>query len=351
MTIAVVVPTFQKRKSLRGLLRSLRNQIFQDFKVIIVDNNEDVEAQNFVDQIISDHNELSIFHVKAFKNLGAGGGRNFGVTSKEAEDCEILAFIDDDCEADEQWLKTIQNHFDMNDSSKIIYGRVTSDILPNPPFIHGFDMKGGVFGSGNCAMKRDFFIKMGGFDTYLNNWAEDFEIGERCKRFETEPIYLKDMLVNHPPKIINYGIKRHILNIEFYKKYIYITKVRKYDYKSPFKRDYLKRSASRLFLFGPFFGLAFFHPLLIVTPFLLSFVFHARKLPSLVRSLNAYPFDEKIKISCLLTYYYFSWLIDILNGGLILIYDSPMLEKMLIEQIEAELRASGVKVDGNTSFL
>lgn len=351
MTVAVIVPTYQMRRSLEDLLKSFLKQTQKNFKIIIVDNNPEIEANQYVQNILKEFHDLDISYLSSGENLGAGGGRNFGALSSEVKNCEIFAFIDDDCEAHSEWIQVIERRFTSFVEDQVIFGRVTSDVLPRPPFIHGFDMQGGVFGSGNCAIRKDFFMRMGGFDTYLNNWAEDFEIGERCKSFNTKPVYLEEMLVNHPPKLINYEFSKYILNINFYKKFIYIIKIRNYDYKSSFRRDLFKRALIRLFVFFPLFALSYIHPFLIFSPFFFNFLLLGRKLPGLMKDIKSYPFEDKLSISGLMKYLLFGWVIDIFNGGLLMVYSSPLIEKVLIDQVERELREKGISLGQHPNFL
>lgn len=334
---AVIVPTYQKRSSLRELFVSLKKQTFKNFSVIIVNNNSDGDSIEFLESIIGEFPELNIYLLNPGKNLGAGGGRNYGGLSKHAQNCQYYAFIDDDCEALPEWLGVANNFFNGNPEAKVIYGTVVSDLKPYPPFIHGFDMQGGVFGSGNCVIEKEFFLKIKGFDTYLNNWAEDFEFGERCKVHNETPCYVKDLIVNHPPKLVNYSIFSHILKPSFYKKYLYLVRIKNYEYKSSFRRDHFKRGLARAFLFLPLFYLIKFNFLFVMAPFLFHALIFSRKLPQIFKQLKSYPFENDLNFLGLFNYLHFHWLADVVNLVLLIFYRVPFVEDYLVSKIEKEI--------------
>ncbi len=347
MKISVIVPTFERRKSLEALLNSLSVQTYKNFNVIIVNNNPGGSGNDFIQGIVSKFHDLHCAIVTSGKNLGAGGGRNFGAMCSETENSEILAFIDDDCLATPNWLEVIGSCFSQKDGQKgdkIIYGKVTSDLPPMRPIIHGFDMKGGVFGSGNCAILKDFFFQLGGFDTYLNNWAEDFEIGERCRKFEVTPTYIDKLIVNHPPKIIPYTFHAHILKKSFYKKFLYIIKIRNYEYKSRMQYDYFVNGLKKGLIVILAITLAMiFHPVFLILPFLINGIFQFPKMMKIYTKAKNYPWPEgKISIPNLIKYMLFSWIIDIANFFIITFLLIPFNQLRIVNSIYVELRSADI---------
>lgn len=328
MKISVIVPTYQCRKSLDNLIDSLALQSFQDFELIIVSNSANENDFLFVQNLVQDTQLANIKVVNAKANLGPGGGRNFGV---EHTSGEILAFIDDDCLAHENWLLEINKEF-KNKESKIIFGPVDSAVSPFPPFIHSFDMTGDVFGAGNFAVKRDFFVEIGMFDTFLNNWSEDYELYKRCLSLGVDPKYIESMKVNHPPKIVPYQLKNHLISKEFVKKYYYITEVKGYSYKMPFLKNLIKTGFKKLLISLVLIGLGLYlgcHVLSLLFPFLFFALFQLKKYPELKRKLKAYPYESKFNYQNYLFYVFFSWVVDILNLFKSLYFQVPLVKKKL----------------------
>lgn len=101
--MSVVVITKDRPAYLKKCLKSLSNQNFPIdlFEVIVVDGGDAFEVIRSVDRC---------FNVIYVKQLGHGipQARNMGIKRAHGE---IIAFIDDDCIADENWIKEGAQHF------------------------------------------------------------------------------------------------------------------------------------------------------------------------------------------------------------------------------------------------
>ncbi|MBX3190461.1 MAG: glycosyltransferase [Labilithrix sp.] len=96
--VSVVVPTFERLESLSRLLDSLDAQIEAlPFEIVVVDNSTNGSARDLVERRASRH-PLRYVHEPA---PGVSAARNRGVAVARAD---LIAFIDDDEEADEDWL-------------------------------------------------------------------------------------------------------------------------------------------------------------------------------------------------------------------------------------------------------
>ena len=94
LSISVVVITLNRAEWLKDTLGSLVRQTRQPDEVIVVDND-------------SQDNTKGVKYVSE-KTRGIPYARNTGVRNATGD---IVAFIDDDCIADENWLKYIQIPF------------------------------------------------------------------------------------------------------------------------------------------------------------------------------------------------------------------------------------------------
>ncbi len=91
---SVIVCTYNGRGTLEACLRSLSQLRYPDYEVIVVDDGSSVPAKSIADQ----------FPVRYYlqpENGGLSRARNFGM---EVAGGEIVAYIDDDAEADPDWL-------------------------------------------------------------------------------------------------------------------------------------------------------------------------------------------------------------------------------------------------------
>jgi len=123
--VSIIVPTFNGEKKLARLLPSLLNQSYprDRYEIIVVDNNStdgtaafvrsfDVVRYEFYDRVQTSY---------AARNHGIGVARG-----------EILAFTDDDCEADPHWLANAVQWFAHSDvggvAGRILGGETDNDI-------------------------------------------------------------------------------------------------------------------------------------------------------------------------------------------------------------------------------
>jgi glycosyltransferase involved in cell wall biosynthesis len=104
LSISIVVITLNRAEWLEHTLYSLTKQTRQPDEVIVVDNGS---QDNTKDVVSSFANRLNVKYVSE-ETRGIPYARNTGVRNATGD---IIAFIDDDCVADENWLKYIQIPF------------------------------------------------------------------------------------------------------------------------------------------------------------------------------------------------------------------------------------------------
>lgn len=96
MYFSVIIPLFNKESSLEGCLRSVLNQTFEDFEIIVV-NDGSTDGSNQVLCLFSESNKIKVIQQS---NRGVSGARNTGISHSEGK---YIAFLD----ADDLWE---QNH-------------------------------------------------------------------------------------------------------------------------------------------------------------------------------------------------------------------------------------------------
>jgi len=93
-TISVILITYGRKEDLESCLDSVLKQEYNNYELIIVDNNEDELISNYLKELISRIKyKDKVRYYKVNKNLGVTGGRNFGIKKAKGD---ILVFIDDD---------------------------------------------------------------------------------------------------------------------------------------------------------------------------------------------------------------------------------------------------------------
>ena len=308
-SISVVVCTYNLRPSLAKLLESLNHQTYKNFELILVDNGPFGENKKHIDSLCS-HYHYPIKIISLNQNSGPGVGRNFGV--KHAS-YNAIAFTDDDCIPDANWLEVIKREI-IESRKQIIAGNIYSKIPPLPPFIHAFFISNKVFITANAAFSKLWFEQIGGFDEYLNDWAEDFEIAEKSKLNGIDFDFIEDLHVNHPPVLKKYKITDHLMSYRFLKKYFYIIKYKKYQYKHYLLLQTTKKALLKIWLFIFFSLLPLPHFFINFSiPFLILMVHSTIKVIKVNKLIHTYPFNNSITLKNFVYYILTFWAIDLLN--------------------------------------
>jgi GT2 family glycosyltransferase len=67
------------------------------------------------------------------------------------------------------------------------------------------NLSGGNFWSGNLAIRRDLFVRLGGFDEdFLEAGGEDMEFGERIRRSAARTTFSTAATVVHPSHVVSW---------------------------------------------------------------------------------------------------------------------------------------------------
>ena len=308
-SISVVVCTYNLRPSLAKLLESLNHQTYKNFELILVDNGPFGENKKHIDSLCS-HYHYPIKIISLNQNSGPGVGRNFGV--KHAS-YNAIAFTDDDCIPDTNWLEVIKREI-IESRKQIIAGNIYSKIPPLPPFIHAFFISNKVFITANAAFSKLWFEQIGGFDEFLNDWAEDYEIAEKSKLNGIDFEFIEDLQVNHPPVLKNYKITDRLMSYRFLKKYFYIIRYKKYQYKHYLLLQTTKKALLKILLFIFFSLLPLPHFLInVLLPLLILNLHSVIKVIKVNKLIHAYPFNHAITLKNYAYYILTFWAIDLLN--------------------------------------
>lgn len=94
---SVVIALYNKERYIEATLRSVLNQTFKNFEVIIVNDGSTDKSQQIVKKF--DNKKIKLFNIE---NQGASYARNFGIEKSTAD---IIAFLD----ADDLWFNNHLN--------------------------------------------------------------------------------------------------------------------------------------------------------------------------------------------------------------------------------------------------
>jgi len=187
-SISVVIPAYNEEKYLPLCLESIRKQDYAaEYEVIVVDN----ASTDNTAKIALDWGANVVYESKR----SPACARQKGVESATGE---IIAFIDADTQAPTCWLSTIVSRFAQEPKMVVISGpyayfdagsiaRIASyignfiSIILDQLFRKVLNKGSAVWGS-NFAVRRSALLEVGGFDTSIRFYGEEYELSLRLKK-------------------------------------------------------------------------------------------------------------------------------------------------------------------------
>ena len=177
--ISVVIPLYNKEKSIIKTLNSIFQQSFPDFEIVIVDDGSTDRSCQIVREIQNTHEKGGIIKLVQQKNAGPSAARNTGVRHVTAE---WVVFLDADDEitsdALEYYSKMITAHPDMDILDCAKYIRYGDNLVPFPHPIEGWvknNMRECFFGN---------ILPGAGFSVFRKTLLDRCPYDERIRRYE-----------------------------------------------------------------------------------------------------------------------------------------------------------------------
>jgi len=187
---SVVIPSYERHTKLGELLEALTRQIERDFEVVIVDQSE--QRWNRADDTWGF--PLAYYHSPI---KGAVRARNNGALLAQGE---IIAFIDDDCLPEADWLVNARKYFE-DEEVVGLEGLIRSDHEGDPDWrpVSNVGFEGIGFMTANLMVRSSVFQHLGGFDIQFDkpHFREDTDFGWRMQDLGKVP-YGRDVAVFHP---------------------------------------------------------------------------------------------------------------------------------------------------------
>lgn len=211
--ISVVIPNWNGRQYLNTCLNALQRQTYPNIEVIVVDNGSEDDSVSFLESNYSDFVRV----VKLPENYGFDRGVNEGIKVSKGD---YIATLNNDTEADENWLKKLIEGFSVGDevgmcASKILfyYERDVIDKVGHVMYRDGlnkgrgcmqknhgqFDKSEEVFFPDGCAAlyKKKMLDQIGLFEESFFAYGDDAELGFRARLFGWTCIYIPTAVVYH----------------------------------------------------------------------------------------------------------------------------------------------------------
>ena len=200
--VSVIIPTYNRAHLVGRAIKSVLNQTYQDFELIIVDDG----STDNTDKIIKEFQEHDkrIKYIRHEKNKGGSAARNSGIKISRGE---YIAFLD----SDDEWLPRkmekqeikFQNALDnvgviysgfscISESSGKIIAKITPTLRGN---VYTNLLEGCILGSPTPLIKKICFRKAGFFDETLPS-CQDWDMWIRLSKYYTFD-FVPDILAKH----------------------------------------------------------------------------------------------------------------------------------------------------------
>lgn len=189
--ISIIIPTFNRKETLKTTLLSFKGQTFTDFEIIVADDGSTDGTSEMVKSLTLPFPIKHLWH----KNAGRSAARNMGIREAQGE---IILFIDDHIILDkyfiEEHLKTYEKYQGTNIGAVRGYVEFINDPKEVPPrprhltFItriikHLQENDALRFYTHNVSVKKEALLKIGGFDEDFKEYGfQDQELGHRLKK-------------------------------------------------------------------------------------------------------------------------------------------------------------------------
>lgn len=226
---SVIIPLYNKENHIEETLKSVLNQTFQDYEIIIVEDcstdNSKTKAQSF----ISEKTRI----IQHEKNKGLSASRNTGIQNSNSD---FLAFLD----ADDIWHKNYlakihqltqsfpeahlfaTNYLEVYSKNVAVYPSSNlRDFAKDDIVIDFFEsnLYQNIYCPSSLCVKKEVFEKIGGYNTKIN-YGEDVDFNIRAN-YSYQLAYSKTTLVDNimfaENKITNSSLKnKTITDFDFY---------------------------------------------------------------------------------------------------------------------------------------
>ena len=215
--ISAIICTHNRDQYLGAAIDSLLQQSFDRYEVIVIDNASTDTTADVVKARLGDSRLGYVYE----ETLGLSVARNRGAQAARGQ---ILAYLDDDAEASEQWLAALVAVFEQHPKVAIAGGKVTllwPDTVTAPPSWLSDELASGLgaYDLGNdltfitnpnltprglnYAIRKTFLDAVGGFDANLGRVGknllsnEELHMTQLALRQDWQVAYIPDALAAH----------------------------------------------------------------------------------------------------------------------------------------------------------
>lgn len=121
LRVAICIPTYEKKELLERALKSIDKQSYKDYFVVITDNSETDDVENFINSYISENKNYELIYIHNERQLGASGNTNKSIDIAVKNGAKLIKILhEDDWFTDENALQKFVDCF-VNDNNDIVF--------------------------------------------------------------------------------------------------------------------------------------------------------------------------------------------------------------------------------------
>ncbi len=182
MKVSIIIPAYNEEENIEKTIRSLMEQTYEDYEIIVVNNNSKDRTQEIAEKLVRTVNEEKQGYMHAVQR---------GI---DETDGELVTICDADSIYSKNWLQRMVKPFEKDPETVATYGiGAFADSSSFSKFFStifytlflwfsklcGLDNTAGF----NFVYKREAYIKSGGYDTSWTLGGPDVEFGNRLKKY------------------------------------------------------------------------------------------------------------------------------------------------------------------------
>lgn len=202
--VSIIIVNYNGFDYLGKCIKSIMENNYKEFEVILVDNNSSDNSISFVRK-----NFPSTKIIKLDKNFGFAEPNNLGAKKANGE---FLLFLNNDCRVTPNFITELVNTYKNNSKIAILQSillKSDKEIDSSGDFINEYGIPYSsksipakitpIFSARGAAMmiKKDIFTELGGFDKNFFASFEDVDLGWRSWIFGYKTVIVPDSVVYH----------------------------------------------------------------------------------------------------------------------------------------------------------
>ena len=177
--VSIIIATYRREESLVVALNSLSSQTYENYEIVLVDDNDDKiwndKVKRIVDNFKKENENIDINFIINHPNQGSAKARNIGI---EAAKGDYITFLDDDdlylpSKIENQLENMLSQDADYsitdlylyNEDNKLVDKRIRSYIKKyDKNSLLEYHLMNHMTGTDTLMFKRDYLLKIGMFD-------------------------------------------------------------------------------------------------------------------------------------------------------------------------------------------